>query len=93
MTPFGKKQKKYMTNYIVNKTTTEMFAVVADSLLAAMKTVEQGNGVPVNVALAYNARLQTQPAAPQSQPILPGQPISSSLRPIPLPSKVASKKS
>lgn len=81
-----------MTNYIVNKTTTEVFAVVADSMLEATKIVEQGKGVPMNVAVGYNARLQTTAPTIGAQP-LPGQPISNSLRPAPLSLKVASKKS
>ncbi len=75
-----------MTNYIVNKTTTEVFAVVADSMIAATKMVEQENGVAMNVSVAYNARLQT--AAPAAAPQM-GFP---QIRPMPLPPKVASKK-
>lgn len=82
-----------MTNYIVNKTTTEVFAAVADSMPAAIKTVEQGNGVPMNVSVAYNARPQTQTPNPLTP--VGGVP---QMRPLPIPQtpipqKVASKKS
>ena len=73
MITFGKKQKKYMTNYIVNKTTTEVFVAIADSMVEATKTIEQGNGVPVNITISYGARPQTPPNIP-----LPLQPIMAS---------------
>jgi hypothetical protein len=59
-----------MTNYIVNKTTTEVFGVVADSFNEATKAVEQENGVAMGFNVAYNVRPQPQPQ-PQAPPIAP----------------------
>lgn len=59
-----------MTNYIVNKTTTEVFGVVADSFNEATKAVEQGNGVAMGFNVAYNVRPQPQ------APTLPPPPVA-----------------
>jgi hypothetical protein len=81
-----------MTNYIVNKTTTEVFAVVADSMIEATKTVEQGNGVAVNASVQYAARPQT-PQQVGATPNITGFPLGAHpMMPQPLPPKVASKK-
>lgn len=65
---FGRKQKKHMTNYIVNKTTVEVFAAVADTLKEALAMVEKGNGTLMNLSVSYNPRPQAQVASSQTQP-------------------------
>ena len=67
MTSSGKEQKKNMTNYIVNKTTTEVFVVIADDLKTALKMAEEGHGEQIGHNINYSARPQgvVQQVAPK----------------------------